>query len=1115
MDGSPLPPALPQQVEEACDRFEAAWKAAEAGGPRPRIEEYLGPGTGTDHPALVPALVELDVYYRGRCGEAPRPDDYLPRFPVLDSADLAGIIRDCPVAPDPPAPPRTAHRRPASSTQPDPQRTTPEAVPAAAGGDVDGAAAQNWPRIPGYEVLGELGRGGMGVVYRARHLALKRLVALKVVLAGDHADSATRERFQIEAEAVARLQHVNVVQIYDVGTHNGLPYCALELVEGGSLANKLQGRPQSPRYAVAVVQALARAIHAAHMRGIVHRDLKPANVLLTPGGTPKVTDFGLAKRLDESGRTHAGQVIGTPSYMAPEQAAGRTAEVGPLSDVYGLGAILYEMLAGRPPFRGKNVADTLRQVCEQPPVSPRGIQPAVPRDLAVICLKCLEKQAEQRYGSAEALADDLRRFLSGFPIRARPLGVAGRAGRWGRRHPWAALSGVLVGCAALLGLALWLTRPAYLDLHVSPADADVSFNGEAVLLSDGAALLARDPGEYALEVRADGYLPHRETVVLARGRGNAAPRKVDLVSEFGILVIDSIPPGAAVEVVDESGKVRASGVTPEFRSKRLLNGDYVVRLSRDLYLTAEERVTVRPGGDESKPAPVRLQLIDGASEAARLSEFWHKAEQTRLTLNIPNPDTRIGDVFRLIEKQTGIPLSVNAQSFRDEQVEDVDMKPIGKAFSTPAPSGEPLLGALSRLLERMPTATGTDIVPRKLGERYALEVTTKRYSQYFEKFQLFHAVGDLMDGPDGMTEDEIVVIVRSAIPLTSETGGFGTPQVRFVRTGRAVFVESAWVAQRAVGVHLEKIREARLTAGPTPGAPATNTSRDNLVLMKSSAWTHLNHGEWGQARDILARAVEKFPTDLENRLLLINIYGVLGQEDKMPPHYTFLLEKSPAARHYLVKRAQAWARLGKFADALADQEEFCKLGNGDERLVDEPRVPLLVLAGRERDSRNVIATSVSGAKKERDPVKAGRAARSCVLAPGAMNGLDEAEQLIKLALERDPRNRWYLITQGMIYYRTKRTGEAEKAFKASLAVTEVTDSYAQAGGLLGQALAAHARGKMDQARSRLAEARKLLEYHPPFWSYTNLDKRDYWWPDYLVCLVWAREAQSLLDDGKP
>src|SRR6516162_2104848 len=267
------------------------------------------------------------------------------------------------------------------------------------------------PQVPGYEVESVLGRGGMGVVYRARHLRLGRLVALKMTLAGTHAGPVERERFRREAEAVAALRHPNLVQVYDAGDWAGRPYFTMELIEGGSLAQRLAGTPQPAREAAALLATLAEAIHAAHQGGIVHRDLKPANILFTPDATPKVTDFGLARRLEGgAGITLSGVPMGTPSYMAPEQAQGQSRAVSPAVDVYALGAILYELLTGRSPFRAETPVETVLQVIDQEPVPPARLNAAVPRDLETVCLKCLQKEPHRRYASAAALADDLKRF---------------------------------------------------------------------------------------------------------------------------------------------------------------------------------------------------------------------------------------------------------------------------------------------------------------------------------------------------------------------------------------------------------------------------------------------------------------------------------------------------------------------------------------------------------------------------------------------------------------------------------------------------------------------------------------------------------------------------------
>jgi serine/threonine protein kinase len=334
--------------------------------------------------------------------------------------------------------------------------------------------------VPGYEILGELGRGGMGVVYKARQLGLNRLVALKMVLAGAHASRDDLARFRTEAEAIARLRHPNIIQIYEIDECEGRPFFSMEYVDGGSLADHLRGQPQPTHTAARLLEALARAVHTAHQAGIVHRDLKPANILLVSGEEaeihrtsthhspltthqPKITDFGLAKRLDVLGQTHTGDVLGTPAYMAPEQAAGRVNEVGPATDVHALGAILYECLSGKAPFGQATLLDTLEQVRSQEPAPPSRLTSGCPRDLEVICLKCLQKEPGKRYATAEDLAEDLGRFLRGEPIQARPVPLWERALRWVRRNP--GLTGGIVAVPMLamvlaLGLWAWLGHPS-------------------------------------------------------------------------------------------------------------------------------------------------------------------------------------------------------------------------------------------------------------------------------------------------------------------------------------------------------------------------------------------------------------------------------------------------------------------------------------------------------------------------------------------------------------------------------------------------------------------------------------------------------------------------------
>jgi WD40 repeat protein/tRNA A-37 threonylcarbamoyl transferase component Bud32 len=398
-------------LEMLCGDQVERWRAGE----RIPAEAYLAL-----HPTLCggnDAAFELiygEYLIRESLGESPKLEEFCWRFP-----DFAGRFR----------------------RQLDLHRALGEAPPETeidlggdAGPEREGALAV--PLVPGFEILGILGQGGMSVVYLARQVGLNRLVAIKVIRARVYADPEVAARFRDEAEVAARFQHSHIIQVYEVGEFEGQGYLVLEYAAGGSLQQKLGGDPQPPREAARLIELLARALHYAHQRGVVHRDLKPANVVLTEDGVPKVTDFGLAKLMErEAGLTRTGDIMGTPSYMAPEQASGTPADVTAAADLYALGAILYEMLTGRPPFKGSTPLSTLSQAAEEEALAPGRLQRHLPREIETICLKCLEKDPRRRYASALDLAEDLRRFLEGRPILARRISQAERLWRWCRREP--------------------------------------------------------------------------------------------------------------------------------------------------------------------------------------------------------------------------------------------------------------------------------------------------------------------------------------------------------------------------------------------------------------------------------------------------------------------------------------------------------------------------------------------------------------------------------------------------------------------------------------------------------------------------------------------------------
>ena len=434
------------RVDEACDRFESAWRAGE----RPDPAVFLVEVVRSSRAVLLRELLALDLDYRRERGERPDPDDYRARFTEHPDVVAAAFAVFEPGAKTLVAPDGLARSAILTDRLTQPGEVLPNAEL--------GPAALDALREAGYEILGELGRGGMGVVYLAHKVALNRRCALKMILAGGHAGKAALTRFRAEAEAIARLQHPDIVQIYHVGEVNGLPYLELEYLPGGSLDRLLDGVPWPPSTAAKLVETLARAIAEAHHQGIIHRDLKPANILLDAGRRPKVADFGLAKVLgSDDGLTKTQTILGSPSYMAPEQAEGNSRGVGATTDVYALGAIFYELLTGRPPFRAATALETLALVRETDPVPPSRFQPGLPRAAEIICLKCLEKTPGRRYPTAEALAEDLGRFLAGESILAQAAPPWQLAWRWTRRRPTvaAALGVSVAALVVILGAGVY------------------------------------------------------------------------------------------------------------------------------------------------------------------------------------------------------------------------------------------------------------------------------------------------------------------------------------------------------------------------------------------------------------------------------------------------------------------------------------------------------------------------------------------------------------------------------------------------------------------------------------------------------------------------------------
>ena len=652
-------------VDRICDGFEKAWRAGE----RPDIASVLDGVPAPLRARLFRDLLTVEIDFLLTSGSPPAPSVYTERFPeFVEQADAVlasfGLGRS------------TIEDSESGATLPRAEISPP---------------ALDALRLAGYEVRGELGRGGMGVVYLASKIALNRRCALKMILAGPHAGSVAAARFRAEAEAVARLQHPGIVQVYHVGEAGGLPFLELEYVSGGSLDRKLDGTPWVPVVAAKLVEALARAIAVAHRKGLIHRDLKPANILLEPDGSPKIADFGLAKNLErEAGLTRTQAILGSPSFMAPEQAEGLSDQVGAATDVYALGAILYVLLAGRPPFKAATALETMSQVKSAEPVPPSRFQPGLPRDVETICLKCMEKSPGRRYATAVALAEDLHRFLSGEPILARPARAWERAFKWARRRPMVAalLATVVLVTALGVGLVTWQWRRAEskaLAESIARGEAEEAGRraGEALRqverLSAGTAL---DQGAILCETgeTARGLLWLTRSLELAVHAGDTALEQVAR-RDLGAWQAHLVRPRAAIAHKDW---VWAVAFSPDGRKAATCGKDRIARLW-----------DVASGGPIGEPlshtypvwavafSPDGRRLLTGSGDDDRPSgevRLWDAATGAAVLPPLPHPD-EVTAVSFSPGGQTFLTVSgAEARVFRS-----ADGKPTGVLLRHPAP----------------------------------------------------------------------------------------------------------------------------------------------------------------------------------------------------------------------------------------------------------------------------------------------------------------------------------------------------------------------------------------------------------------------------------------------
>jgi len=950
--------------------------------------------------------------------------------------------------------------------------------------------AADLPRIPGYEVQQILGRGGMGVVYKAWHQRLNRAVALKMLLAGAYARPEELQRFLREAEAVAGLNHANIVQVHDVGGLEGRPYFTMELVEGGSLAQKVAGTPQPARQAAALVATVAEAIQVAHQSGIIHRDLTPSNILLTADGTPKITDFGLARRLEGGGLTLSGVIMGTPSYMAPEQARGQKEGLGPASDTYALGAILYELLTGRPPFRSETAAATLHQVLSEDPIPPSRLVPRLPRDLETICLKCLQKEPQRRYASAAALASDLRRFLRGEPIAARPLGPLSRLVRWVRRRPTAAaLSGVLLAAVllalALVGVWLWLSGQRTATVRAAAEDlrevTRLQHKGDLVgarvtlerakgrLGAGGPAelqqRLERAGNDLELVARLDAIRLDRAIVVA--GVFNRTRSNRDYEREFRAAGLGTVHDAPGVVAARVAG-------SPVRRALVAALDDWAVCTA-----DARRRAWLLEVARTADPDPWRDQVRDPQAweDRARLYKLAETAAVAEQSLQLlvalgERLQARSGDadaVHFLRRVQQAHPtdfyanfMLANALAWTNRNEDAVGYYRAALAVRPDAAVAWYNFGDALRLLGRLDEAIAALEQCVRLGPRHgwahaALGSALRAKSRTDDAID--HLQAALWLGRDrafNHTElaralqdkrrwEEAIAHYRTAVKLAPNQSG-----THF----------DLGMALKGPGRQEEAIAELRKSVSLNPN---WSTGRANLGRML------LDRSRLDEAASELRQAVTLAPGDQSAQAMLRTTLIRQGRLDEARAAWQKALAAGPPEH-----------------DAWFGYAELCLfLGHEDEY----------------RRHRRALLVRFGGST---DPLVAERTGRACLLLPGAKDELEDAAALVNRTADAGRAgSEWarpyFLFAQGLAEYRRGRLDDAIALMNGGAA--NVMGPCPR----LVTALALHRKGQQDQALQTLTAAILSCD-----WSAAKADSHDPW-----IAHILRREAEALILPNLP
>jgi serine/threonine-protein kinase len=934
------------------------------------------------------------------------------------------------------------------------------------------------PQVPGYEVKAELGHGGMGVVFRAWHLRLNRPVALKMLLAGAYARPEERSRFLREAEAVAALRHPNIVPVYDAGDVDGRPYFTMELVEGGSLAGKLAGTPQPAREAAALLATLAEAVEAAHRSGIVHRDLKPGNILLTPDGVPKITDFGLARRLEDgNGLTLSGVPVGTPSYMSPCQARGDKSAMGPATDVYALGAILYECLTGRPPFRAETPTATLQQVLADDPVPPARLNPRVPRDLETICLKCLDKEPLRRYASAQALADDLRRFERGEPITARPLGWLGRLARWARRRPAAAaLSGVLVVTAALalvlVGGWLWLDGQRRATARATARAADDDLREADRLMRQGDLTRARA----ALE-RANGRL----------GTGGA-PDMQDRVRQ------------AEAELQRREGREEQAR---QFRERldaiRLVRCALVDGHFDRLRSDREYEEAFRSAGLDpfEEPPQVVADRINGSPARAALVaalDDWAVCAAHKLRRDWLLAVARLADPDPWRDR------------VRDPKVY-WDLKNLQELTRKPVEGQS--LQLLVALGERLHTADPRAALPflRQVQQAYPGDFFANFWVAYAEEpamkvgyYRVAQAVRPNTAVANWNLAGALLALGRTeeAIPYLRRVAALDPADLQC----RTLLAESsAKVAEE----HKELARELQMRQ---QWAEAITHYRAAVALKPDWASTHYDLGMALNSPGHQDEAIEQLRTTLAidprypaARANLVRILLDRGRADEAIAELRQAVALDPRNTGARAELRGALARLGRWPEVRAAWREELDAGP-PEHDAWFGYAELCLFLGDEKEYRRARRDLLARFGAATDPAVAERTARACLLLPAPEDELRQAAALAQRAVAAGPPSgqEWvypyFLFAKGLADYRLGRYDDALAVMSGEAAKAQ----YLGPSQRLITALALSRKGQKDEPLKTLAAA--VVSYD---WSAAKADRLEHW-----IAHVLRREAEALI-----